>query len=429
MSGSSLALLRRVLLLALIATALPVLAQSDEAQPWLHEDTKRGGQVVLVEDHREPVVWITLAWPVGEASPWWLDNQMDLGWKLLVARDIARPASATRIRAWTSADAVGLDMACMADKLDDLIVELGRFRYKTWDMGKGRFRTRAWKRRQRRVQSKSPSWRLEKTLAGQFYQRGDPRLRNAKLRGGRPFTAAELSERLCQVFELDGWVAGFAGDLGPREAREAAARLFEGQGTEPLPEMQSSALLPLLDPSDTATQRVAAGRGGAAVLTLSRPGLTVSEPQAAAAILADEALAGMLRDELRTRLGYSYTVWTEGVVGPSPGVYTLGASAPPDDVEAIQAAALELLERVSTEGLPEAELQEARQRLAYQRLLRSQHPRDVMAAVVRAEVLPEGTTVPRSVLEAAEQATAEEVQNVTDTQFQPERFLPVLLAP
>ena len=75
--GRWLARLVPLLLVALPASAMVPLAEVLEVEG--------DGQLVVVEDHRFPIVWMRIAHPIGSRSQWWHDNAMEVLWPLLVS--------------------------------------------------------------------------------------------------------------------------------------------------------------------------------------------------------------------------------------------------------------------------------------------------------------------------------------------------------
>ena len=394
--------------------------------PWpvqRAEDTARHGTLLLVEDHREPVVWLHIAWPVGDGSVWWRAQQMDLVWDLLPKLSDVGPPAAARFDSWHGAQAAGIEVACTREDLDAVLTQLGHFRYFGADLGAGRLRPRAVARHQRRQARWQPTWRLERALAAIFFERGDPRLARRVPRGGRALTADEIVERIAAVFALDGWAAGFAGDVTLPEARAALANAFTGEGQVPRAEMGRSALLPPRDAGSIPPLAVRDRAATEAMVTWSRLGLSLDDPRAPAALVADALVEARLQQALRGQRGAAYAVWTTSILAPSPDLYVLGASAAPGDEAASGAALREVVTGLATAPPTAEELRAARGRLAFRRVLGVQDPASVLRLAVQTAVLPAGAAGPLAVADAAEHVGDAEVGAFIAEFYQPSAFV------
>lgn len=386
-------------------------------------------QIVVIEDHRKPVVWVRIAWPVGTHSRWWEKNQMDVVWSLLASHAEIVAPKASRLKAWATPYAAVLDLSFVAEDWDDVFAQLGHLRYKKIVLGLGRLQTRAVKKYYRREQKSSSTWLLDRKLARIFFKGTDPRRNAATLTGGRSVNSEHITRLLSEVFNLSGCVVGFAGDVDMQKARATKAELLMGEGRPLGKKMLKPAIRNLEGTRPAARYRVRNRLSDESLIAWSRPGLSWSDPQAPAAFLADSAVLSRVTLELRRNLGSTYTAWTDSILASEPAPYAIVTTSMPGQEGRSKSAMLGIFQGLSTDGLRDDEIEQARQRLGFQRRLRNQTPDVEMGARVLAALLPEGRVDPLQVEEKAMTVGKEEVQAFVKSFYAAPSFVEVQVRP
>ncbi|MCB9765501.1 MAG: insulinase family protein [Alphaproteobacteria bacterium] len=285
-------------------------------------------RLVLVEDHRAPLVELRLSLPVGRYSPWFRDNHGEEAWAI----QLYDPDGALRARADALALDVSLDVgdrssrlaiSCLEQDLDDAVAlardilandAFDAKELKRMDQG----RRISWQ-----AQEKDPLFRMRQAAALSLFAKGDPRRVEYEAPPKVSKDLEVLAATRDTIAGLPGRVVGFGGDIDEARARELAAALLPELGAEPedlapvfldLPERPHE----IKEPMDNLTQ---------VYFAYFRDGPALDDPDLAAWMVADHVLGGHFFSRLYVALrhegGETYGAGTYGEAAPVPEGYGL----------------------------------------------------------------------------------------------------------
>jgi len=348
-------------MVALAVVLAPADAFADALAPH-SEPLEPGGRLVVVEDHRVPLVRVELSLPVGSSAAWWQDLHLDTVWSL-VACNAEGPERSDLVdfvpwvrdhrAGWTALMMPGDAEEAMVSLVDCLqgVFPAGRF----WDKAAQR---NAWD-----AGRHSPSVQQSRAVARLFFDPDDVRYGVTRRPGGVAMTAPRMAEIREGLLSLDGWTLGFAGDIEIERAQELAAML-----ARVLPHRRAQDpwwaqpdTLPLLSPAlGAAPVSIEVEATMEALLVWARSGLSLDDEAVPAALLAETVVLRRLRRALRDERGDTYALMSDGLVALAPSPYTLRVPMAPESVLEQVAVVEAELARVATEGLSADEVDRAR---------------------------------------------------------------------
>ncbi len=352
------------------------------------EGAMRREELVVVEDHREPMVSIRIEVPVGEWSPWARSHHLADVW-LTQARD---PAG----RFVRRADDLGVELSlsvrprsavlattCRREDLE-AVLDLVRQVLTHPDLDRRDLRRR---RQARRLEwetlLRDPWFRLHQQVARLLFAEGDAR-RWASEEPPRASTdVGELAATRALALALPGRVVGLAGDVSREEAEKAVSGLLP-----PLAEVLPAGLEPALGPMRPESARPAVAEARMRRLTqiylvLAAPALGVGDPDFPALLLADHVLGGhfysRLSVALRHEAGDTYAAGTTLPRDRDAGAYTLYTFTNTANAAAAEARLGKVLAVFHRDGLSESERAAAAGFLVGQLAFARQAPGRVLA--------------------------------------------------
>jgi zinc protease len=308
--------------------AVPALLLAAAVATWTVDSGTEGA---LVEDHRAPVVVLSVEFPVGSWSPWarahdasdaFTFQDDDPGRSLRKRAD----ALAATIDLRVGDRAAYLKLRCLKADLDAslaLVKEiLANASYDRHELKRAhRERQILWHGNETDV-----SFRIAQSAARQLFAPNDPRRLPYEKPQPVESDVAKLVAARDRMIRWPGRVVGFAGDLTEEEARRAA------QGLLPAPSAAPPAdVAPRLDPITPTGSRQKSVDIGIRKLTqvyleLARDSLPWSDPRHPALLVADFVLGGhfysRLYVALRHESGDTYGVSTTDGGDVVPEVYS-----------------------------------------------------------------------------------------------------------
>ena len=336
-----------------------------EVQLWQLEP---GTEVVLVEDHRAPLVQVTLEFPVGHWSPWAEENHAEEAFEI----QMYDPEGSLRERADRLAVDLSVGMGshasvitigCLREDVEaalELVRDLFGNRdfdtaeLKRWNKSDGL----DWKGSQ-----KEPDFRLGQAGARLLYAGDDPRRKEYEKPRSRITNVARLAEARDVVVRIPGRVIGFAGDITRADADRLAAGLLP-EALDTPPDGLKPVLAPMtpiaeLPPVHVETmpkiQQTFFGYG--------RHSLTYDSPHYPAFMVADNVLGGhffsRMYRALRHEGGETYGAGTTGSGGTHPEGYALVTFTRGENAAATEEKLRDVLKRLHEGGITEEERQAA----------------------------------------------------------------------
>jgi zinc protease len=329
-------------------------------EPVVWED--EGTSVVLVEDHRQPLVELRFQLPAGSAHPWFADAHLEEAWDNL----LYDPEGALRARAdalsvdlYTSAGSRSstLGLSCLkADLPDAMTLVSDVLANRSFDKDElkrtGQGRKLGWKSSQ-----KDPNWRLQQAAVQLFFAPGDVRM--SAWEEPASVKKSGIGAELSTLVGLPGRILGMAGNI----TRDEAQLLIEGilppvvaapEGLEltvdaPLADQPEQLVVPM----ENLTQ---------AYLAVVRVGLTLDDPDFPAWKVANHVLAGHFYSRMYVALrhegGETYGVgswFSPRDVAMHYGLWTFTRA---DNVDVTMDKLRGTMETFRAEGLTDDELTE-----------------------------------------------------------------------
>jgi predicted Zn-dependent peptidase len=341
--------------------AVPALLLAASVLTWA-VDT--GTQGVLVEDHRAPLVSVTIEFPVGTWSPW--ARAHDAADAFTYQDD--DPERTLRKRADALAATLDLGMGRRSASLTmrclkaDLPAALGlakdvlaNTRYDEHELRRGsRERKILWKGNETDV-----GFRTDQAAARLFFSPDDPRRLPFEKPEPMETDVAKLVATRDVMIRLPGRVVGFAGDLTPDEAKRAADGVLPAP-VAAVPEGIAPRLLAL--PSAGSRPRasdIEMRKLTQVYLEYDRDSLPWNDPRRPAFLVADHVLGGHFYSRLYVALrhdaGDTYGAGTSENGDVAPGVYSASTFTRVDNAPSIEAKLRGVMTVFQANGITEDE--------------------------------------------------------------------------
>ncbi|MBP7146884.1 MAG: insulinase family protein [Acidobacteria bacterium] len=392
--------------------------------------------VVLVEDHRVPLVEMRVVFPAGSWSPWVRDSHAEEAFEIQLhdtAGELRRRADelAADVSLAVGERTSTLQAACRAPDLPELLALVQRI------LVNRDFDRRELKRRSRArsiewsASQKNPDFVLQQAGARLLFRPGDPRRRPYEKPGRLLADVRRLAEARDALVRLPGRTIAFAGDLTPEQARRAATGLLPDAAAA-RPAGAEPALLPL------ATERPAELSVPLPRLTqvyfgLGRELLALTDPDYPAFVVADHVLGGHFYSRLYVALrhegGDTYGTGTIKSPDVEPGAYALWTFTRTDNAAVAERKLRAVLARLHAEGIDEDERAAAVGFLLGRRAFQRQSPAQVLDRWLweRARGLEPGTL--DGLPERAARLSADDVNAFVRRFYDPARFTLVKVVP
>jgi zinc protease len=351
--------------LVLVFLAWPPVAAASEVRSWLLDDSTT---LVLVEDHRAPLVQVVVEFPVGSWSPWSRSNHAPEAFEIQLYDSDARLRTradelAADLGVSLGARHAAVDAACLRDDLEQVLELIGQLlrneefdghELKRWKQGS----TLEWKSSQ-----KVPQFVLAQTVARTLFTAGDPRRLPYEKPQALSTSAGRLVAARDTIVRLPGRVIGFAGALDEQTARRLASALLP-TALDELPEGIEPDLQPLVQLDERPVEQTQSlGRINQAFFHFGRDSLTYEDPRYPAFLIADHVLGGhfhsRLYEALRHEGGETYSAYTVGQGGTEREAYGMQTFTRAENAENTEAKLRSVLQRFHAEGISAEEFQAA----------------------------------------------------------------------
>jgi predicted Zn-dependent peptidase len=420
---------------ALALVGVPAGAVDRTVERWALD---RGTDVVLVRDHRVPVVRVTIELPVGLWSPWAWTNHAgeafdiqvhDRGGSLRERADelsvdlsIGMGDHAAKIEA----ECLREDLPAVLDLVRDVIEN------RDFDVDK----LKRWNRNDRLEwdgAQKQPAFRLAQAAARLLYAEDDPRRRDYEKPRPRITDVRSLVAARDVVMRVPGRVIGFAGDLARADAERLAAGLLPEASDVPPPGIEP-VLLPMTSPEDLPSEhRETMARIEQAFFAYGRHSLTYDSPQYPAFLVADHVVGGhffsRMYAALRHEDGQTYGATTIGQGGVHAEGYALLTFTRADNAAVTEDKLREIVRVLHESGVTEDERAAAIDHLRGRRAFDRQAPTQILERHLweRRHGLPDGFL--DDLVERAARVPLEDINAFVRDFYDPAHFHLLTLAP
>jgi len=341
--------------------AVPALLLAAAVATW---NVDAGTQGVLVEDHRAPLVAVTIEFPVGTWSTWARDHdasdaftfQDDDPDRALRKRADALAATITLGMGNRSAS---LKLRCLKPDLDAALAlakdVLANTRYDPHELKReSRERKILWRGNETDV-----AFRMAQATARLLFAQNDPRRLPYEKPARVETNVAKLVAARDAMIRWPGRVVGFAGDLTQGEAERAASGLLP----DPLAAIPDgvSPRFDALTPADVRakTQDIAMRNLTQVYLELVRDSLPWNDPQSPAFLVADHVLGGHFYSRLYVALrhdaGDTYGAGTTDRGDVVPNAYVVSTYTRAENAAGIEAKLRAAMTLFREQGITEEE--------------------------------------------------------------------------
>lgn len=410
-----------------LTEAAEVLPDGGDAAGRVVAKKWKNGTVIVVEDHRVPLVSIELSFHTGKRDRWWYANDLDYLWPTIIQPELESERD-PRFRSWGANYSCGLSFTTQPQNLSELMDLVHERLVTEYEDYQHKIR-RALARRYWSLQLASPNFVMDQAITRAYFQATDPRRMAYETPEFKPTKEIDLVALRDTVVGADGWVWSFAGDIDVSTALAAVERtlpssLSQGKKTEDGP-----ASFPNLLAAQGNTTTLGLPGIDEVISALTRPGLRLADPWADASVLADAVVVRRLEGVVRHGRGDSYAFATDGLLAVAPEVYVMTSMTSPTRVDAHRKAVLDELARIAAEGLSVDEIERARRVMRMAELRTSQAPHERALLWVRdhlrSQIAPGSESLGGRVLEAS----AERVSAFAQEFYAPAAFAEFALGP
>ncbi len=377
----------RIALLLALALASPAAGHA-AAAPQIRT-LEDGTDLVLLQDHRVPLVYLVIEFPVGQWSPWARKNHVEEAFTI----QLHDPANRLRARA----DELGLAFALVVEPWssrieisclrEDLEAALALVRDLVANRAFDRDVLKRWKKERAlnwAISRKNPQFVLSQAQVRLLFSPGDPRRRSWE-RPPEPWVDAErLAAVRDAVVRLPGRVIALAGDVSRDQARRAAAGLLP-----PVSERPPAGLRPTLPAlrAGGRKDRLIPLRGiNQVYFAYVRPSLAYQDEDWPAFMVADHVLGGHFYSRLYVALrhhgGETYGARTTNRGGVAAGSYALTTYTRSTNAGTAERKLREVLSRFYAGGITGEERRDAIGFLRGRRLLAEQAPEQILGRIL-----------------------------------------------
>jgi len=424
-----------VLLLMALASAGPAAGAGPAIESWMQGE---GTTVILVEDHRAPLVSLRVEFPAGNWSSWAREVHAEEAFEIQLHDSAGQlRAKADRLAAGVSvymgSRASTLQASFLKEDLDE-VMELVRDIFSNRDFDRGELKLRKkqlslnW-----HASLKIPFFRGAQEAARLLFAKGDPRRTPWEKPEPLETDISRLATARETLIRLPGRVVAFAGDLTREEADGAATGLLP-----PVSDAPPEGLLP-----DLAPVRPASARSGDVTVRIprltqvyfgyGRDSLPYTHTDYPAYLVADHVLGGHFYSRLYVALrhegGETYGAGSSNRGDVDVGLYGMSTFTRTSNAVRTEGKLREVLRLFHEKGISEEERVAAVGFLAGRKVFQRQSPDQILGRYLleRRQGLPHGFTD-----ELADRASAlslEEINRFISGYYEPSSFTMIRVAP
>jgi zinc protease len=420
-----------MMILMLLSVPLATADSIGEPDIWSLDEATT---VVLVEDHRAPLVELRVQVPAGDWTPWFQDNHGEEAWTLqhydpdgdLRAR---ADALAIDLSMYTRQQRSVLSVSCLKQDLPAAVELVGDiFANTAYDEAELR-------RAQKGIRIgwdgnlKDPDFRLNQRKAALLFDEEDARRYSFIKPDDIETDGAVLAATRDTMLRLPGRIIGLAGDVSREEAEETIQDLLPEAGA--LPEGMAPVFKPLLQRPLEYVESMA--NLTQVYFAYLREGPTWDDDDYVAWLVADHTLGGHFYSRLYVSLrhegGETYGAYTTGSGAGSPEAYALSTFTRTENKATTQDKLQQTLATFHADGITEEELADAVGYMSGRRLRMRQAPGQVLNETLWALSNDHPIDWEVQLVEAARSLTVESVNASIQVFFDPEKFTMLTVEP
>jgi len=437
----SLGCLRVVAIGTLVAAAGPGTEAAARRNAPRHAELDAATELLLVEDHRVPLVYLRIELPMGNWSRWMRESGGARAFELQL--DDARRSLRSEIDALgaevvlrVGSRAARLEASCLAEDLPDLAALVGRIlRGSELDAREDRRRRRearlSWDLAVRR-----PVFRARRAQAELWFQPDDPRRRRYDRPAGPALSSRRAVELRDTLLRTSPRRVGFAGDVSWEQAERLARELLPAaSGAVPARREPAAPLAATVQPSVAGGPAVAVSLRGATQVhfAYARDSLPHDHADYPAFRVADHVLGGhfysRLHRALRHEGGETYAAYSVDLGDVVAGLYLLETFTRSENADVVEAKLRGVLEQFHARGITREERDAAVGFLRGRRGFARQSPQQRLDRALRELRLGLPDAFLDAVAESASRLAVEQINAFIADYFEPARFAMVRVEP
>jgi zinc protease len=416
----------------------PAVAVADDAgyelQAWTLDD---GTEVLLVEDHRVPLVDLRIVFPVGSYGDWAWEHYASTAMAIqLYDADGEFRARADDLAADVSTYAGGYwsQMGCSCRK-SDLPQVLSLLRDVMDNSSFDEAELRRW-RKNRKVhwdsRDKDANQVRNRAVRQLFFQADDPRRRGDETLRLTPTSSRPLAQARDVVIRVPGRRIGISGDLTRDEADALVADLLPPP-LEELPTGLEPSWGPVTEIGPDHDEQLPVARMTQVYFAYVRESLTIDDPHYAAFRVASHVLGGHFYSRLSVALrhegGETYGAGAGGIGLAAPNPYWITTFTHTENAPVAEQKIRDVLRIFHADGITEQERLDALAWMRGHEPFDRQSPQQLLGRVIfeRQLGLPRGFD--QRVVQWAEALTLAEINEFIAGFFDPSYFAMIQVVP
>ncbi len=423
------------ILAAFLAVFLVRVAGADEpVQSWSLED---GTEVLLVEDHRAPMVSVRLYFPAGTHGDWAWENHAGTAMRI----QTMDPDGLLHARADELAADVGSGMSGLWAEMnarcrkEDLPAVLGLLQDTMANRDFDRTELRRWRRSSKAYRSsreKNISYCGRRATYRLLFDGDDPRLRELVSQRLPSTDAAMLAQVRDTVIRLPGRRIGFAGDLTRAEVEALVAELLPPPLDQP-PEGLAPAYKEVNSVGPAHDSEVTIPRLTQVYFAFVRDSIRMQDDDFPAFLVANHVLGGHFYSRLSVALrhegGETYGAGSGGYGIRTKSYYGLTTYTHTANVDVADTKLRDVLHTMRQDGITEEERVAALANLRGRLPFSQQSPDQILAAALFERHYGLSAGIEAQNVIRAEALTLEELNTFIREFFDPSLFTMIHIAP
>lgn len=423
-----------LLTLAALALAATPARADDEVESWFLDD---GTEVLLVEDHRSPVVSLQITFPAGTHGDWAWEHFANTAMAIQThdpdgAFDAAADDLATDLGGWVGGLWSGINVRC---RKDDLPAALGLLREIMANRNFDRAELRRW-RKNRKVywdsREKDARYCQNRAVAQLLWQPDDPRRRGYEQLRLNPTDPGALADVRDTLIRLPGRRIGVAGDLTRAEVDELVAGLLPAP-LEEVPEGLAPSYGPTAEIGPGNDEQIPVARLTQVYFGYARDSIRYDDEDYPAFWVANHVLGGHFYSRLSVALrhegGETYGAWSGGLGLDATASFQLGTFTNADNVDVADGKLRDVLRTFWEDGITDEERVAALANLRGRQPFWRQSPDQILGTALFERQLGFLEGIHELHLEQAEALTLDEINAFVREFFDPADFAMIHVVP
>lgn len=277
-----------------------------------------------------------------------------------------------------------------------------------------------------------PEFLAYKTLQQKVYPPTHPFYAFPTANSLRSITRAEIVRFYKQHYRPDTMILTLMGDFDTASVRSLIQQQFSNWKATGVPPEVTFPDVPM--PEKTVQLNPVIPGKSQAITFMGYRAISRKDPRFYAAtvfnhILGGDAFASRLGEEIRDRLGLTYGIYSSFNAGKQPGLFLINMQTAPEDAKKAISSTLNLLQQVHTQGVTNAEVENAKNSIARSYPVQLADPDNLADAMLMHRVYGLEMSEIHKFPEKIRSVTTEEVNQITKELLRPDNLIIVTAGP